>query len=135
MRYSVLIWRDGHWKEYYSSNKLKEARQCAEEAIKIGITNIRILNGGHENLKLRSLKMQNKKPDMALQIMLSKVFDKTFYKTFSPKLCKHCEGEGEIEVERCYPQSFDNDIGYLGTTQVECDECKGTGQEEVSYYG
>lgn len=79
--------------------------------------------------------------DMELQRNLSKAFDKVLYKQkelttdeLIAELCKHCEGEGEIEVERCYPQSFDNDIGYIGTTQVECDECKGTGQEEGSNY-
>lgn len=55
MRYVVVIWRDGHWEEYFSSNKLKEARQWAEESMLLGCgsSNIRILNAKLETLKLR----------------------------------------------------------------------------------
>tara|TARA_B100000925_G_C21673566_1_gene330918 strand:- start:272 stop:505 length:234 start_codon:yes stop_codon:yes gene_type:complete len=70
----------------------------------------------------------SKKPDMILQVMLSEVFDKAFYKTFNSKLCKHCGGDGQIEVEEYFPRGFNNDIGIIGTKFIECDECYGTGK-------
>ena len=57
-----------------------------------------------------------------------KVFDKAFYKTFNSKLCKHCGGDGQIEVEEYFPRGFNNDIGIIGTKFIECDECYGTGK-------
>ena len=70
----------------------------------------------------------SKKPDMDLQIMISEVFHKTFYKRLELKLCKHCDGGGQIEVEEYYPRGFNNDIGIVGTKFIECDECRGTGK-------
>ena len=64
------------------------------------------------------------------QKMLSKVFDKVFYKTYNSNLCKHCGGDGQIEVEEYFPRGFNNDIGIVGTKFIECDECKGTGKDE-----
>tara|TARA_R100001510_G_C7484332_1_gene94937 strand:+ start:179 stop:355 length:177 start_codon:yes stop_codon:yes gene_type:complete len=54
MTYVVIIWRGEHWEEYFSSRKLKEARQWAQEAILLGCgsTNIKILNGKNQTLKL-----------------------------------------------------------------------------------
>ncbi len=72
--------------------------------------------------------MQNKKPDMILQVMLSEVFDKAFYKTFRSNLCKYCDGDGQIEVDEYYQRGFNNDIGIVGTKFIECDECYGTGK-------
>ena len=72
----------------------------------------------------------SKKPDMILQVMLSEVFDKAFYKTFRSNLCKHCDGEGWIEVEKYHPRGFNNDVGIIGTTLIHCDECRGSGKEE-----
>lgn len=46
------------------------------------------------------------------------------------KLCKHCDGEGWIEVEKYHPRGFDNDVGIIGTTLIHCDECRGSGKEE-----
>ena len=71
-----------------------------------------------------------KQLDIKDQKMLSKVFDKVFYKTYNSKLCKHCDGDGQIEVEEYYPRGFNNDVGIIGTKFIECDECKGTGKEE-----
>jgi len=71
-----------------------------------------------------------KKTDLNLQVMLSEVFDKVFYKTYNSKLCKYCGGDGQIEVEEYFPRGFNNDIGIVGTKFIECDECKGTGKEE-----
>jgi len=71
---------------------------------------------------------ESKKPDMILQVMLSEVFDKAFYKTFRSNLCKHCDGDGQIEVDEYYPRGFNNDVGIVGTKFIECDECYGTGK-------
>jgi len=55
---------------------------------------------------------------------------KAFYKKVMSELCKHCGGDGKIEVEEYFPRGFNNDIGIIGTKYIECDECKGTGKEE-----
>lgn len=55
MTYVVIIWSGEHWEEYFSSRKLKEARDWAESAIKRGSainTGIAILNGKNQTLKL-----------------------------------------------------------------------------------
>ena len=70
----------------------------------------------------------SKKPDMILQVMLSEVFDKAFYKTFRSNLCKHCDCDGQIEVDEYFPRGFNNDVGIVGTKFIECDECYGTGK-------
>ena len=54
-----------------------------------------------------------KQPNIKDQKMLSKVFDKVFYKTYNSKLCKHCGGDGQIEVEEYFPRGFNNDIGII----------------------
>ena len=60
----------------------------------------------------------------------NKYMNKAFYKKVMSKLCKHCGGDGQIEVEEYFPRGFNNDIGIIGTKYIECDECKGTGKEE-----
>ena len=86
-----------------------------------------------------------------MEIMLSDVFDKVFYK-MNPNVkecpecvgegviqrdegdidltivpCEDCDGVGWVEAEIARPQNFDRDVGYLDTRRVECDECSGTG--------
>ena len=69
-------------------------------------------------------------PAMAMEIMLSKIFDDVFYctKNKAPKFCESCEGEGKIEVEIPRPHNYNRDIGVYDVKQIECDECKGLGQ-------
>ena len=66
-----------------------------------------------------------------IQIMLSDIFDKVFYKLASNvKKCPDCDGEGIIELEVPRPQNFDRDTGVIDVTQVPCEECGGTGELE-----
>ena len=66
-----------------------------------------------------------------IQIMLSDIFDKVFYKMAqSTTKCPDCDGDGEVEIEVLRPQNFDRDVGYIDHKKVECDECSGTGLVE-----
>ena len=63
-----------------------------------------------------------------IQIMLSDIFDKVFYKMAqSTTKCPDCDGDGCYEAEYPRPQNFDRDVGYLDTKRVECEWCSGTG--------
>ena len=67
-----------------------------------------------------------------MEIMLSDIFDKVFYKINpNTKPCDYCDGEGEVEIEVFMPQNFDRDVGYIDHKKVECPECGGTGEMEV----
>ena len=67
-----------------------------------------------------------------MEIMLSDIFDKVFYKLRPDyKRCPDCDGDGEVEIEVFMPQNFDRDVGYIDHKKVECDECGGTGRLEV----
>ena len=90
-----------------------------------------------------------------IQIMLSDIFEKVFYKRASnvkecPECigegviqrdegdidltivpCEDCDGVGWVEAEFVRPQNFDRDVGYLDTKRVDCEECGGTGFMEV----
>ena len=69
-----------------------------------------------------------------MEVMLSDIFDKVFYKKSqdpSRKFCDFCDGDGEVEIEVFIPQNFDRDVGYIDHKKVECPECYGTGEMEV----
>ncbi len=67
-----------------------------------------------------------------IQIMLSDIFDKVFYRLASNvKECPECVGEGVIQREDYRPQNFDRDVGVIDLTFVPCEECGGTGEVEV----
>lgn len=66
-----------------------------------------------------------------IEIMLSDIFDKVFYKMNpNAKACDFCDGDGEVEIEVFMPQNFDRDVGYIDHQRVECGECYGTGYVE-----
>ena len=89
-----------------------------------------------------------------MEIMLSDVFDKVFYK-MNPNVkecpecvgegviqrdegdidltivpCEDCDGWGTIEVDAPRPHGFDRDVGYMDVDKIECPECEGTGEKE-----
>ena len=67
-----------------------------------------------------------------MEIMLSDIFDKVFYKINpNTKPCDYCDGEGEVEIEVFMPQNFDRDVGYIDHKKVECPECGGSGEMEI----
>ena len=67
-----------------------------------------------------------------MEIMLSDIFDKVFYKINpNAKPCDYCDGEGEVEIEVFMPQNFDRDVGYIDHKKVECPECGGSGEMEI----
>ena len=67
-----------------------------------------------------------------IQIMLSDIFDKVFYKMASNiQKCPDCDGDGEVEIEVPRPHNVNRDVGVLDAKNVECDECGGTGEVEV----
>ena len=67
-----------------------------------------------------------------IQIMLSDIFDKVFYRMAqSTTKCPDCDGVGWYEADYPKPQNFDRDVGYLDTKRVKCEWCGGTGRLEV----
>ena len=67
-------------------------------------------------------------PAMAMEIMLSKIFDDVFYKTKKKtNFCNSCNGDGEFEVNVPRPHNFNRDIGVVDVKKVECSECGGLG--------
>jgi len=67
-------------------------------------------------------------PEMAMEIMLNKIFDDVFYKTKKQSnFCGSCDGDGEIEVSVPRPHNFNRDIGVIDVKKVECSECGGLG--------
>ncbi len=67
-------------------------------------------------------------PEMAMEIMLNKIFDDVFYKTKKKtNFCDSCDGDGEIEVEIPRPHSYNRDIGVYDVKKIECSECGGFG--------
>ena len=47
--------------------------------------------------------------------------------TFITDRCPECNGQGTIiyEIERAH--NFSRDVGYIDTTEMECERCEGTG--------
>ena len=66
-----------------------------------------------------------------MEVMLSDIFDKVFYKLASNvKKCPDCD-EGIIQLEVPRPHNFNRDVGVIDTTPVPCEECGGTGEVEA----
>lgn len=65
-------------------------------------------------------------PEMAMEIMLNKIFDDVFYKT-KTNFCDTCDGDGKVEVSVPRPHNFNRDIGVVDVKKVECSECGGLG--------
>ena len=67
-----------------------------------------------------------------IQIMLSDIFDKVFYRLASNvKKCPDCDGDGEFEVEIARPHNSTRDIGFYDVKKVKCETCDGNGEVEV----
>jgi len=68
-------------------------------------------------------------PALAMEMMLSKIFDDVFYKTKHKALdfCESCDGDGQIEVNVPRPHNFNRDIGVVDVKKVKCSECGGLG--------
>lgn len=67
-----------------------------------------------------------------IQIMLSDIFDKVFYRMAqSTTKCPDCDGDGEVEIEVPRPHNVNRDVGVLDAKNVECDECGGSGRLDV----
>ena len=67
-------------------------------------------------------------PEMAMEIMLNKIFDEVFYKTKKQSnFCGSCDGDGEVEVSVPRPHYFNRDIGVVDVKKVKCSECGGLG--------
>ena len=67
-----------------------------------------------------------------IQIMLSDIFDKVFYRLASNvKKCPDCDGDGEFEVEIARPHNVGRDVGVIDVKPMECETCGGTGRLDV----
>jgi len=67
-----------------------------------------------------------------MEIMLSDIFDKVFYKMAqSTTKCPDCDGEGIVDVEVYRPHNVDRDVGVIDVKPMECETCGGTGRVEV----
>ncbi len=66
-----------------------------------------------------------------MEIMLSDIFNKVFYKLRPDyKKCPNCD-EGIIELEVPRPHNVNRDVGVIDVTPVPCEECGGLGEVEV----
>ena len=47
--------------------------------------------------------------------------------TFITDRCPECNGQGTIIYEIKRAHNFSRDVGYIDTTEMECERCEGTG--------
>ena len=66
-----------------------------------------------------------------MEMMLSDIFDKVFYKVNpNVKKCPDCD-EGIIQLEVPRPHNVGRDVGVIDVKPMECETCGGTGRLEV----